>query len=51
MTTYSGKVVTWEQALKSEHRLGTDSEEWTSAAPVSPDADGNYAIATPGRVS
>jgi myo-inositol 2-dehydrogenase / D-chiro-inositol 1-dehydrogenase len=49
MATYSGKVVTWDQAFNSNERLGTDAEDWTAEAPFAPDKDGNYAIAVPGR--
>ncbi|MBA3313639.1 MAG: Gfo/Idh/MocA family oxidoreductase [Planctomycetota bacterium] len=46
--TYSGKAVTWDEALGSDHVLTTDAESWEAKAPVSPLADGSYAIAMPG---
>jgi predicted dehydrogenase len=50
MVTYSGDEITWEQATQSTLELAPGIEEMTlaSAAPVQPDADGNYPIAKPG---
>lgn len=48
MATYTGKIVTWEQAMNSGEALTTDAEEWNAAAPVLPDEEGRYAIAVPG---
>lgn len=50
MVTYSGDEITWEQATQSTLELAPGLEQFTSdsPAPVQPDADGNYPIATPG---
>jgi predicted dehydrogenase len=50
MATYSGDEVTWEQATESKLELAPGLADFTlaSAAPVVPDADGNYPIAVPG---
>ena len=51
MATYSGKMITWEEALNSEVRLVPDESElaWDKMPPVYPDSDGNYAIPVPGE--
>jgi hypothetical protein len=49
MATYSGKVVTWDEAFNSNIALTTDAESWDAAAPVSPDEEGRYAVAIPGK--
>ncbi len=49
MATYSGKVVTWEEAMKSDLALVPDNLTWDSKAPVQPNADGWYEIPTPGK--
>jgi len=49
MATYSGKVINWEEAMKSELSLAPDNLNWDSPAPVQPMADGSYAIPTPGK--
>ena len=49
MATYSGTVVTFEQALNSDLQLVPESMDWNSTPPVQPDANGNYAIPTPGK--
>ncbi|MBM1107696.1 Gfo/Idh/MocA family oxidoreductase [Aurantibacter crassamenti] len=49
MATYSGKVITWEEAMKSELKLVPDALTWDSPAPVQPNADGWYEIPTPGK--
>ena len=51
MATYSGKRIDWDDALKSSHRLVPDSKNlaWDKNPPVMPQADGSYAIPTPGK--
>jgi hypothetical protein len=50
MAGYSGKLVTWEEALNSSLKLAdADALKWDSPAPVQPDADGLYEIPTPGK--
>ena len=48
MATYSGQVVTWDEAIKSNHSMTTDAEKWDAEAPIKPNSDGRYAVAVPG---
>ncbi len=48
LATYSGQVVTWDEAFQSEIRLSTDAEDWNANAPVQPNSDGSYPVAVPG---
>lgn len=50
MATYSGKVVTWEEAVQSQLQLGPDYDQLSLDAPppVLPGDDGNYPVAIPG---
>jgi len=48
MATYSGKVVTWDQAINSALDLQPKSYAWDAETPVKPNADGYYACAIPG---
>lgn len=51
MAAESGKLVTWDDTLKSEFQLAPGIENWTwdSKPPIEPDKDGRYAIAVPGK--
>jgi predicted dehydrogenase len=52
MAVESGKLITWEDGLKSDAQLAPGLEEIGSlavAAPTQPDAGGKYPIAMPGR--
>lgn len=49
MATYSGKVIKWDEAMKSNLDLAPDDLTWDSPAPVQPNADGWYEIPTPGK--
>ena len=48
MCTYTGKAITWDQAINSQQDLSPASYSFDADPPVMPDADGNYPIATPG---
>lgn len=49
MATYSGQEVTWDDAMASNQKLVPDGlVNFTSDAPVNPDADGRYPVAIPG---
>jgi len=48
MATYSGQVVSWDAAIKSNHSMTTDAESWDAKAPITPDDAGRYAVAVPG---
>jgi predicted dehydrogenase len=49
MATYSGKLIEWDEAMNSKAQLMPETVTWDMAPPVTPDADGNYPIAVPGR--
>jgi len=49
MATYSGQVITWDEALKSEKSLVPSNLTWDSKPPVTPDENGLYAIPVPGK--
>jgi len=48
MATYTGQVITWDQALNSQDHLVPDNLTWNTEPPVKPDADGWYPVAIPG---
>ena len=48
MATYSGKLITWDEAINSNIQLTTNAEEWNAKPPVLPDENGWYPIAVPG---
>ena len=50
MATYSGQVVTWEQALNSELALVPDRYAWDGTPPSTPDENGRYPIPMPGAM-
>ncbi len=51
LATYSGKEISWDQALNSPAVLAPDIANYTfdSTPPVLPDEKGNYAVAIPGK--
>ena len=48
MATYSGKEITWDQALNSNLQLMPENVDWNSNPPTMPDVNGLYSIPTPG---
>ncbi len=48
MATYSGKIVTWDEAINSQLELGPKELDWKVQPPVKPGPDGCYACAIPG---
>ena len=48
MATYSGRPVTWDDALASTVELMPRELDWKADPPTLPDADGRYPIPTPG---
>jgi predicted dehydrogenase len=48
MATYSGQVVTWEEAMQSTLSLAPKEYAMDAAPPTLPDAAGNYPVAIPG---
>ncbi len=51
MATYTGQVITWDQALNSQERLVPEVIDWDTEPPVKPDADGWYPVAVPGTTT
>ncbi|MEX2602309.1 MAG: Gfo/Idh/MocA family oxidoreductase [Balneolaceae bacterium] len=51
MATYSGQMITMEEALASDLKLVPDYLSWDVNPPVMPDSDGNYPVAIPGETS
>lgn len=48
MATYSGQVITWEEAVKSELKLAPERYALDAPPPSIPDEQGNYPVAKPG---
>lgn len=53
MATYSGKEITWDQAMNSNYQIvpDEDSLNWDSIPPTVCDEHGNYPIPTPGQTN
>ena len=49
MATYSGQVITWDQAMNFDSQLVPDNLSWDSDPPVMPDENGNYPVPVPGQ--
>ncbi len=49
MAAYSGQLVTWDDAMKSDADLGPKRYDWDAEPPVKPGPDGMYASAMPGK--
>lgn len=47
--TYTGQVITWNDALESDEVLIPDNLDWESNPPVMPDKNGNYPVPVPGE--
>lgn len=48
MAAYSGKVVTWEEALNSKESIALNPGSWDDEAPFHPDKNGEYETFLPG---
>lgn len=48
MASYSGKVITWEEAMNSQRNLLPENFGWEENPPILPDENGYYPIAIPG---
>jgi len=48
MATYSGQIVTWEEALNSDIDLSPTRYSWDADPPILPDGEGCYPIAVHG---
>ena len=51
MATYSGQVITWDEAMASNLDLVPELHSFNDPAPVLPDAEGNYTIPIPGKTA
>ena len=49
LATYSGRVVTWDEAINSNIELGPKNYAFDAEPPVLPDADGRYPVPVPGE--
>lgn len=49
LATYSGQVINWDEALKSDINLMPKEFSWSAMPLVLPDANGMYPIAVPGK--
>lgn len=49
MATYSGQIVTWDEAMKSNKSLMPERFAWDANPPVMPDENGNYPVPVPGQ--
>ncbi len=49
MSAYSGREVTWDEALNSTLVLAPDQFSWDATPKVLPGSDGNYPYAIPGK--
>lgn len=48
MATYSGQLITWEDAIRSELKLAPQRYAMDADPPTLPDDQGNYTVAKPG---
>jgi len=49
MATYSGQLITFEEALQHGSSLMPDAYNWDAPPPVLPDTEGRYPVAVPGE--
>jgi myo-inositol 2-dehydrogenase / D-chiro-inositol 1-dehydrogenase len=49
MAGYSGQLVMWDEAIKSEKLFGKEFKNLQEEPPVMPDKDGNYPLPIPGK--
>ena len=48
MVNYTGKVLTWDEAINSKQDLSPKCYAWNAEPPTKPDKDGRYPVAMPG---
>lgn len=51
MATYSGRMITWDDAMNSTQKLVPDTFTWNTPAPIQPDENGIYPIPVPGETN
>ncbi len=49
MATYSGQVITWDEALNSQMSIMPKEFTWTAQTPTNPGPDGFYPVPVPGK--
>ncbi len=49
MATYSGKMITWDEAINSDINLFPDRLAWDAMPKIVPGPDGHYPVAVPGK--
>ena len=49
MVDYTGKKLTWDEAIQSKQVLGTKAYAWDAEPPTRPGEDGRYPVAMPGE--
>ncbi|MEE2876928.1 MAG: Gfo/Idh/MocA family oxidoreductase [Candidatus Neomarinimicrobiota bacterium] len=49
MATYSGQVISWDEAMASDLDLVPELHSFNDRAPVLPDPEGNYPVPVPGK--
>jgi predicted dehydrogenase len=49
MASYSGQLVTWEEALNSKESFTLSDYSWDATPPTLPDEQGRYKLALPGK--
>jgi predicted dehydrogenase len=49
MATYTGKKITFEEALNSKLHIMPEEVTWDTTPPTLPDSEGQYPIPTPGK--
>jgi len=49
MATYSGKIVTWDEAMNSKIDLSPSVYSFDANPPIMPDKEGRYDVAVPGK--
>ena len=49
MATYTGKKITWDQAINYKEMLVPNNLTWNSTPPTLPDDNGKYLVAIPGK--
>ena len=49
MATYSGKLVSWDEAINAEDNMIPENPNWNSNPPSMPDENGKYKIPVPGE--
>ncbi len=48
MATYSGQLITWDEAMATDLKLFGELNSFNDQAPILPDNDGKYEVAVPG---